>query len=177
MHDYIPVLRTPLQALSSAKGAVYSLGPRCGVPFLAQSVNPDHPQEVQFKTPSVETAADLDAAHPGWGERIKEAVGSVFTGTKKVRHCARGLLRARYHRWRCRCGKCAGGLRPHYAPFRASGVLVRHRLNFLLRHPLWREMPTRVFIKSRLRPSYTGTGLHTESISTETHTMTSRPLL
>lgn len=56
-----------------------------------QSVNPEHPQEVQFKTPSVETAGDLNSAHPGWGERIKEAVGSVFSGTKKVRRGARGV--------------------------------------------------------------------------------------
>ncbi|KAG2447059.1 hypothetical protein HYH02_007810 [Chlamydomonas schloesseri] len=51
-----------------------------------QSVNPDHPQEVTFKTPAVEVGEE-EASHPGgWGlgQRIKEAVGSVIGGGRQA---------------------------------------------------------------------------------------------
>jgi hypothetical protein len=71
--------------------------PRASLAGCLKSANPEHPEELKLKTPAVEvqgdgeegplhdTALDPSAAHPGWSSRIKEAVGTVFRGTKKVR--------------------------------------------------------------------------------------------
>ncbi|KXZ43729.1 hypothetical protein GPECTOR_82g263 [Gonium pectorale] len=110
----LPLLAALVPAVEAAAA---QLGPALAAPIVQrsdlspqQSVNPSHGEEVQFKTPAVEVGEEAEAAHPGWGERIKEAVGSVLWTGHKVTSGARAAAESARHAASATAGQAAEGV-------------------------------------------------------------------